>query len=261
MDWETTILVCGMAAEIVLILLMLRGRVYRTFPAFFIYLCWSLFSDAFYYYARTHYSPSTFFRLGLVQLAIDSLMIFALLVEVAWSVLRPIRKSLPKHSWIGIAVLIAVGALILWPIAGLTAPVQNSLGRELFLLEQTPAILRAVFFLALAAFSQALSIGWRDRELQIASGLGFFSIVSLAVTMIHTHQSIGSEYHWLDRVVSYSYLAALVYWDFAFAAKPAERREFTPQMQSMLLAVAGAARTSRVDLAGPRSDKGSPKGD
>jgi hypothetical protein len=257
---EIIILVCGMAAEIALILLMLRGRVFRTFPAFFIYLCWSLFSDALFYYVQSHYSAKTFLQISLVQLAVDSVMIFALLVELAWSVLRPIRNTLPKYSWIGIAGLIALGGLILWPVAGLTAPAGLvSIGMSLFRLQQTAAILRAVFFLALAAFSQALSIGWRDRELQIASGLGFFSIVSLAVAMIHTHQAAGTQYqqyHWLDRIVSYSYLVALVYWDFAFAAKPVERREFTPQMQSMLLAVAGAARTTRVELSGPGSEKG-----
>jgi hypothetical protein len=122
-------------------------------------------------------------------------------------------------------------------------------GRLLFVLQQTPAILRAVFFLALAAFSQVLSIGWRDRELQIATGLGFFSIVSLAVTIFHIHQASGTSiYHLLDMIVAVSYLAALAYWVYAFAKQPAERREFTPQMKSMLLAVAGAARTARIDL-------------
>jgi hypothetical protein len=256
LGWEIVILVCGMAAEVALILLMIRGGVFRTFPAFFIYLCWSLFSDVLFYYIRARYSAATFFRISLIQLAVDSAMIFTLLVEVAWSVLRPIRSSLPKYSWIGIAVLVALGGLILWPIAGLAAPGNLSpAGMNLFRLEQTPAILRAIFFLALAGFSQVLSIGWRDRELQIATGLGFYSIVSLAVTVAHTHQAVGTQYHWLDVLGGVSYLAALAYWVYAFATQPAERREFTPQMQSMLLAVAGAARTTRVDLKDSASGK------
>jgi hypothetical protein len=177
-------------------------------------------------------------------------MIFALLVEVAWSVLSPIRKSLPKYSLVGIAVLIALGGLILWPIAGLAAPgYLDHAGLNYFRTQQAAAILRAVFFLALAAFSQVLSIGWRDRELQIASGLGFYSLISLAVTILHIHQQAGSQpYIWLDRVVALSYLAALAYWVVAFATRPVERREFSPQMQSMLLAMAGAARSSRIAL-------------
>ncbi|MDR3572380.1 MAG: hypothetical protein P4L50_00830 [Anaerolineaceae bacterium] len=257
MDSEVIILMSGMVAEIALILLLIKQRVFRTFPAFFVYLCWSLFSDTLFYYVRARYSQTIFFRISLIQLTVDSLMIFVLLVEVAWSVLRPIRSSLPKYSWIGIASLLALGCLILWPIAGLVAPDNLSpVGMTLFRLQQTPAILRAVFFLALAAFSQALSIGWRDRELQIASGLGFYSIASLAVTMVHIHQMSGTQqYHWLDVLAGISYLAALAYWVYCFARQPVERREFSPQMHSMLMAVAGVARSTRIALKDSASDK------
>jgi hypothetical protein len=256
LDLQSVELVCGMMAEATIILLLLKGRVFRTFPAFFIYLSWSLLSDLILNSIRVLYPAETFFHIYMIQLILDSLMIFALLVEVAWSVLRPIRSSLPKHSWIGIAVLIAIGGLILWPIAGLTAPSHlSTVGMKFYRLQQTPAILRAIFFLALAAFCQVLSIGWRDRELQIATGLGFYSIVSLAVTVLHSHQASGTQsYQLLDRVASFSYLAALAYWVYSFATQPAERREFTPQMQSMLLAVAGAARHTRVALADSASD-------
>lgn len=250
MNWDFAVILSGIAAEVAIILLMIRGRAFRTFPIFFFYLCWSLFSDSFVYYVRVSQSSDSFFRIYLFQLVIDSAMIFAVLVELAWNVLRPIRSSLPKNSWIGIAILVAVGALILWPVAGLVAPGHlTPQGMNLFRLQQTPAILRAVFFLALAAFSQVLSIGMRDRELQIATGLGFFSIVSLAVTVMHAHQVTGTQpYLWLDRIVGFSYLGALVYWVFAFATRTVERREFTPQMRNMLLAVAGAARSARIDL-------------
>ncbi len=260
MGWEFGILLFGMFAEILLIFLMSRGRVYRAFPIFFLYLCWSLFSDSFLYYVRVALPYATFYHIYRIQLTVDSLMIFALLVEVAWSVLSPIRKSLPKYSWLGIALLVAVGGLILWPIAGFNAPdYLDHVGTSYFRMQQTAAILRAVFFLALAGFSQVLSIGWRDRELQIATGLGFFSIISLAVAILHIHQQAGTpSYIWLDRVGSISYLAALVYWDYAFATRPAERREFSPQMQSMLLAVAGTARSTRIALSDSDSDPDHP---
>ena len=249
MDWDFAVIIGGMASELAIILLMIRGRSFRTFPVFSFYLCWSLFCDSFLYYIRIEHAE-LYFRVYFVQLIIDSLMIFAVLVELGWSVLRPIRNSLPKHSWVGIAVLFAVGALILWPIAGWVAPANlNAQGLNLFRLQQTPAILRALSFLALAAFSHVLSIGLRDRELQIATGLGFYSITSLAVTILHVHQQSGTPaYYWLDLAGQISYLAALFYWVFAFAKQPAERREFTPQMKTMLLAVAGAARSGRIDL-------------
>ena len=241
----------GVVAEAALILLLIRGSVFRAFPAFFLFLCWSLLSDCLLYYVRVRSSETVFFRVFLGQLVVDSAMIFAVLVEVAWSVLRPIRNSLPKNSWIGIAALVALGGLALWPVAGLAAPahILSVAGMNLFRLQQTPAILRVVFFLALAGCSQLLSIGWRDRELQIATGLGFYSILSLAITILHTHQVTGTQpYHWLDIFGGIGYIATLCYWVYSFATRPAERREFTPQMESLLLAVAGAARTTRIAL-------------
>ena len=249
MGWEFTVILSGMVAEAAIILLMLRGRTYTAFPIFFFYLCWSLFSDALLYYVRVDHGDS-FYKVYIFQLSIDSAMIFALLVELAWSIVKPIRKSLPKRSLAGIIALFALGALVIWPIAGFVAPPKQSADwMTLFRLQQTPAILRAVFFLSLAAFSQVLSISWRDRELQIATGLGFFSIASLAATILHTHtQFSAASFLWLDRSVGISYLAALVYWAYCFARQPAERREFTPEMRSMLLAIAGAARTTRVEI-------------
>jgi len=96
-----------------------------------------------------------------------------------------------------------------------------------------------------------LSIGWRDRELQVATGLGFYSIVSMAVTVLQSHQGMGQQYVHLNQFVSASYVLSLAYWAFSFATKEAERREFTPQMQSFLLAMAGTARTTRIALAEP----------
>jgi hypothetical protein len=94
-----------------------------------------------------------------------------------------------------------------------------------------------------------LSIGWRDRELQIATGLGFFSMVSLSASILHTHQVPGAQYHLLDQIVAASYSCCLLYWAYCFARQEAERREFTPQMQNFLLAMAGTARTTRIALA------------
>jgi hypothetical protein len=254
--WEFALLVTAIIAELSIILLMIRGSVFRSFPVFFSYICWSLLNDPLIYFVQVSY-PAFFFRAYLIQLLVDSLMIFALLAEITWNVLSPIHKSLPKYSWGVIVVLLAIGSAILWPVAGLVAPEHlTAAGRNLFLLHQTPAILRAVFYLALITFSQLLSIGWRDREFQIASGLGFYSIISLTVTILHAHQQSGTpQYHWLDLADSFSYLTVLVYWVFAFATKPVERREFTPQMQNVLLAVAGAAKSTRAGLTGSNSNK------
>ena len=239
---------CGVAAEAVLVLLLWRTRVFRLLPAFSLYICWSLVSDAFFLWVQFRW-PGAPYSLYHGQMVIDSAMIFAVLVELAWSVLKPVRSSLPKGSWIGIAFLIALAGLLLWPVAGLTLPrYLTPQGKNFFGLSQTFAILRVVVFLAMAGFSQLLAIGWRNRELQIATGLAFYSTVSLSTTIVHTHQIVGTQYHWLDELVAISYFGALAYWVLVFATKEAERQDFSPQMQNFLLLVGSTAKTSRVAL-------------
>ena len=238
-----------MTVEAVLILLLIKVRIFRTLPGFFVYLCWSLFSDLSMLSLR-NLSSGAFFRAYEIQMVVDSAMIFAVLVELTWSVLIPIRSSLPKRSWIGVVLLIGVAGCILWPVAGFAVPAYLSpAGSDFFRLQQTFAILRVVVFLALAAFSQLLSIGWRNRELQVATGLGFYSLVSLAVSVMHTHQTVSLRgYHWLDEVIAASYLGSLTYWVVAFATKAAERQDFSPQMENFLLLIGGTAKAARVAL-------------
>jgi hypothetical protein len=244
----------GDGATAVVVSLLVGRRVFRTFPIFSSYLAWSLLGDAFLYIGE-HFYPASYRSVYLIVLIMDSLFQFGVLVELLWSVLRPIRASLPRWSLFAVAALIALIGAVVWPLV--TGPGHNNLpiaNRLIFHTQETFAILRILFFLLLAGCSQLLSIGWRDRELQIATGLGFYSLVSLAVWMNHASQTYGPQYHLLDQVVSFSYVCSLAYWGVCFATKEAERREFTPQMQSLLLAMAGAAKSTRIALTESSND-------
>jgi hypothetical protein len=230
-------------------------RIYRTLPVFTAYLVWGLVGDAVQQ-TVAHYYPSQNYTVFLVGLIADSLFQFGVLVELSWSVLRPIRGSLPRWSWIAVATLFALAAAVVWPFA--SGPGVNAfslVGRLNIHVQITFSVLRILLFLGLAGGSQLLSISLRDRELQVATGLGFYSMVSLAVWIRHTSQIAGTEYHRFDQLVAASYICSLGYWVFSFAQKEAERREFTPQMQNFLLAVAGTARTTRMSLDNPTPDK------
>ncbi len=255
MTLDNILWLAGDGATAAVVALLVFRRVYRTFPIFSFYLAWSLLSDAAVFTTQ-HFYPATYLKVFLVVLIVDSLFQFGVLVELLWSVLRPIRASLPRWSLFAVAALIVLVGVIAWPLA--TGPGHDNFplaNRLMFHVGETFSILRVLFFLLLAGCSQLLSIGWRDRELQIATGLGFYSLVSLAVWMNHASQTYGPQYHLLDQVVAVSYVCSLVYWVVCFATKEAARREFTPQMQSLLLAMAGTARTTRVALTDSAADK------
>jgi hypothetical protein len=235
--------------EAVVFTLLLRRRGWSTLPFFCLYILYSLASDVTGYIVLAKHSELLYGRYYFTQIILDSILQFAVLGELAWSVLRPVRSSLPRGFRIVVYVLIALAGAAMWPLATLTVPpALTRLSSILFHLQETFSILRVVCFLIMASLSQLLSIGWRDRELQVATGLGFYSIASLLVTVLHSHQAMGTQYHWLDQALSVSYLGTMTYWVFSFATKEQERKEFSPQMQQLLVLMSGGARTGRMAL-------------
>jgi hypothetical protein len=252
---DNTLWFASFVAEATVVGLLLYRRLWRTLPVFCVYCIWLGLVDAVAF-PVLRFFPASYFKVYLAATVVYSALEIGVLVELAWSVLRPFRASLPRGALVVVAgLVVALGAAI-WPFANIPGfghwPPQWHL---LMRLEQTTSILRILFFLAIAGCSQLLSIGWRDRELQIATGLGFYSIVGMAVAMLHTHLTVWPQYAHLNQVELAGYLCSLLYWVFSFAHKEAERREFTPQMQSLMLAVAGAARTTRIALTDSASAK------
>lgn len=251
MTLDTTLLLAGIVAEVATVLLLLTKRAYRNLPIFFAYISWSLLVDCGQLLViRLFPNLDVRQRIYLIQTIIDSIFQFCVLVELSMSVLRPVRSSLPRKAIFAVGLIIAMVCAAIWPFAKSVGFDQLSAdGRLIVHFQQTFSVVRILFFLVLAGCSQLLSIGWRDRELQVATGLGFYSIIGMSVSLVHTGQPVQSlQYHLLDQLAAASYFCSLVYWLVSFAQKVPERREFTPQMQNFLLAVAGNARSARMAM-------------
>ena len=244
------LIIIGIVAQAAFIVVLVWRRTYRSLPVFFFYIVWGLASDSALLILRTLMHIRSLAPIE-IEMYIDSLFQYLVLIELTWSILRPIQRSLPKGFLPGISLIIAAAAVLMWPLSG----IKESLGYPWQLLialhaQRSFAVLRILFFLALACCSQFLRIGWRDRELQVATGLGFYSLVSLAGTMVHSHQFYGSRYFYVDLGIAWSYLLSLVYWVYNFAHQEAARREMTPEMNDFLLAMADVIHRQRVRLGG-----------
>ena len=234
----------GIAAQAALITLLARRRIHRLLPVFFYYIVWGVAGDSVILILRFLNSRALYPY--EIQSYIDLLVQYSVLIELAWSSVRPIRRSLPKGFLLGISLTIAAGAALAWPLSGIRETLQYP---HQFLLalhaQRAFAILRIVFLLVIACCSNLLRINWHDRELQVATGLGFYSLVSLAGAMVHSHQSFGWRYFYVDVAVACSYLLSLGYWIMSFAQKESARHDFTPEMKDSLLAVANLLRRQR----------------
>jgi len=250
----------GMAMEAAVIGLLFYRHVWRTLPFFFLYTVWTLLSDGGNYII-SHYFPANYLNAYFGGQIADFALQFCVLVEVAWSVVRPFRASLPRRTGLFLGLLIAAVGGVIWIFSNSPALAHIPLEWHLLLrLKTTFTVLRIILFLLLAFGSRFLSIGWRDRELQVMTGLGFYSLAALTVIILQSHQGFGAHYRNLDQLLVATYIGSLLYWIFSFAQQEAERRQFSPQMQGMLLAVAGAARSTRIALTNSDPGNGHKKG-
>jgi len=241
----------GLSAEAVVVAFFFYRRIYRIVPIFCLYILSTIASDLAMMAVGHYYSVQDprYTQIYMVQMSLDFLFQFCVLVELAWAVLRPIRDALPRRAILIIAVVLLLVGAATWPIAGrVILPFPDPHYHTLMRLQQAFSMLRVLFVFVLAGFSQLLAIGWRDRELQIATGLGFYSLMSLGGSILHTQHASSALYHDVDLIVAVSYFCSLVYWVVSFAQQEAPRHEFTPRMQSFLLAVSGAARADRLTL-------------
>lgn len=247
MSFDSALWYATTCLEIAVIAVALWKKLARLLPVFFSYLLWTILSDVVLMTVKNN--PQHYFQIFRFEKPIDSVLQFGVLVELAWSVLRPMRSVLPRRTLAIISVLILIAGAIMWPFTSFT--VRHNLPPDwtvLFRLEQTFASLRILFFLGLLGLSQFLAISWRDRELQVATGLGAYSVMSLGAEMLHRQSASPFVFHLIENAVAFSYLCSLFYWAVSFMQKEAPRQEFSPRMQNLLLTVAGAARTNRLAI-------------
>jgi hypothetical protein len=255
MKLESVLLTAGLGTEAAVIGLVLYRQIWRKLPLFLVYCIWAILSDSVAY--AISFSPSGYgLNFYFTETVIDSVLQFIVFIELAWSVLRPLRSRLSRNGiWVIAAMILAASGLI-WPFADISGLASPSRAWHLMIqMQQTVSILRILFFLVLAGFSQLLALGWRDRELQVATGFGFYSLVSIAVAILNAHMTTARQFSILSPVVSISFLISLTYWVFSFARPDVERREFSPRMQETLLALAKTAKIAREELPRPGSTK------
>jgi hypothetical protein len=233
-------------AEISLLIALLVRRQYRIFPVFSFYVAFSVLNDigigALLVGVSAHAAQSVAFGLLPLEYLID----LAVLLEITWNVLRPVHTSLPAGS-----VRVFVSAVALSLLGGILLAYHfgnagNRIQDVKVPLDLTVGLMRMLIFVATAAFAQLLGIGWRNKVLQLATGLSFYSAVDLVVSLIGRYSGDSSALESV-RVVASALEMGFFVW--VFTTKDVERREFSPQMEQFLVTLAGRAKHARTVLA------------
>jgi hypothetical protein len=210
MTLDKAIPLLGALLLCLLILVLIRKRSFRSFPVFFIYQIWCLSSTLSDRLAAS-LSQMDYVHYYVLNMSVDALFQFAVLAGLGRAVAQHNRNRSPR--WFLIALLILPAALLLRSLSDWSLPADiTKFGIFYVRMQQTLPILLLAFLLALVWWSRLQRFHWPDFALHIASGLGFYFLVCLLVAVIHTHQSQGVQYHWVDQAQSGSYLGVLAYW-------------------------------------------------
>jgi hypothetical protein len=234
----------GLVAEISLLVILLVRRQYKAYPVFTFYIAFNVLTDVgleVAFAASPHVGQSIAFLLLPLQYMID----LGVLFEVAWHVLQPVHSSLPPGTirvFVGLIVLAMLGGTLLaWEFRNSGNQI-NDIKRPLDL---TVGFLRMLIFAVTAGFAQVLGIGWKNKVLQLASALSFYSAVDLIVSLAARHSAGLDAY---ERIRGLAYVLELGFLIYAFTTKEVGRREFSPQMEQFLITLAARARVARTAL-------------
>jgi hypothetical protein len=250
LTFDAIAVVAGMLLQASLCVVLLRKGLARLYPIFFIYLLLNIAEDPL---SLTFNSYSAGYRhFYFVVTILDYILQLLIVFEIGKNVLRPSKRSLPFP----IAPVAVVGVLLCALVAasfsrqvqavGTGDLIQLSLRVSLGL-----AVLKLLLFAALAGFAQMLGIGWKSHVLQLATGLAFYAGVSLLIQISSSHVSVADAryMHHIDRLMeiqTVAYIGTLVFWTWAFSRNEAPRKDFTPQMQEVLVTIAQSAKRTRL---------------
>jgi hypothetical protein len=242
----SVVFLLGGLAEFVLLGVLLVRRRYRSFPVFTAYITFNVLSDIVLGILAAQFSKAAASWTALGLLAPQYLLELGVLCEIAWHVLKPVSPSLPSKAlkiFASLAVLALVGGLLLaWHVDVHASGIYEKVK---FPLDLTVGLLRMLLFAVVAAFAQVLGIGWKNRVLQLATGLSFYSAIDLLASLI---QSQSGKAEMASHLKGAAYLIELGFFIWAFTTKGVERQEFTPQMREFLVTISGRARNTRAAI-------------
>jgi hypothetical protein len=240
-----TFTVLAVIAEISLLIVLIVRRQYKTFPVFTMYVAFGLLGDLLIGTLAIVCPPHIVRSMVFGLMPLQYLLELGILLEIAWNVLRPVHTSLPKGSLRAFGVMLTLallgGVFLAWHFGNTGNQIQD----VQVPLDMVVGLLRMLIFVATAAFAQLLGIGWKNKVLQLATALSFYSAVSLIVSLVERYSGRSQD---LDGFVTVASALELAFLVWAFTTKEVRRREFSPQMEQFLVTLAGRAKLARTAL-------------
>jgi hypothetical protein len=253
LTFDTVGIAVGLLLQASLCVVIFRKGMARLYPIFVLYLLLNLAEDPLSWFLKN--GGAIYRHYYFVVTILDYILQLLIVFEIGRNVFRPAKRSIP----VPIVPIATVGILLCAIVAASFAPQVQAAGAERLVqvsLQVTLglAILKLLLFAALAGFAQVLGIGWKSHVLQLATGLAFYAAASLLIQISSSHVLTNDPKAYiahlsnLMRIQSLAYNGTLAFWIWAFSRNEAPRKDFTPQMQEVLVTIAQSAKRTRLSV-------------
>ena len=215
------------AIQVLILLAMLRQRLYQRFPFFFLYTASEIlqFAALLAAFLPHHAFGADYQYFFLVGMAMSTVLRFGAIYEVMRQMLyRYPTLARSSRAFFGLTTvfLLAVAIVAAHSAAG---NVLHMVSRSFSNFDRSVAILQCGLLVFLFAFTHYLSLSWRDQAFGIAFGLGIYASVSLTISTARLSVSTGS--HFFDIPTMAAYHVCVVIWLFYMLA-PKQSLASTP---------------------------------
>jgi hypothetical protein len=186
--------------QAVMAILMLRRKLYRELPLFFVYLLFKVFLNCMLWLFR-HQMPHYFYIYWIGE-AIGSLLTLAVIYEIFATVVKRYetihRTGSLLYRWAAVCLLVVA------TITAARAPGfdPNHMIEGILVLERGIRIVQAGLLLVLFMFASYLGLSWRSYVFGIALGYGIYASAELILVAVRAHIGADADqlYRWVKMV-------------------------------------------------------------
>lgn len=202
---------------------MVRRRLHRQFPMFFLYTVFEILQFAVLFtISRSHlHFGGGYVRVYSVGLALSTAVRFAVIYELFSHFFRlyPALDGAGRLLFRGatiVLLLVAVGLAFSAPGNG-----TDLLVNATYALDRTVSVLQCGLLISLFLFSRYFVLSWRSHAFGIALGLGVFATVELAASAIRLHLGVFGKWP-VNLLTMATYYCCVLIWVFYLMAPERE---------------------------------------
>jgi hypothetical protein len=237
----------GLLGELILLLvLFLRGNA-KTFPVFTGLTASRIAQTAVLYAVYRFGTRHDYFLVYWTFAFFDIVLQLGVLYEIASIVFRPLGVWAPDVRR-KLCLLVAGSFLIASVLAWLASPQTERFAQTMFVKgDLFAAVLLSALFVVVTSVSTRVGLPWKSHVLQLAQGLGIYSIADFIADAAETYFGLPTRadghriYYFVEHFRMAIYLCCLGYWIVSLSRKEVPRHSITPEMRNRLFHLQNAA--------------------